>query len=60
MAKEKEIAIVLGLGACTLLFLWHPLLFIGVLVGSMGTYLWIKHSDAVKALTRRGLSWIKA
>jgi hypothetical protein len=56
----KEIAIVIGLGVCILLFLWHPLLFIGMLIGIIGTYLWIKYPQTVKTIARRGLSWIKA
>ena len=56
----KEIAIAIGLGVCILLFLWHPLLFIGMLIGIIGTYLWIKYPEMVKTIARRGLSWIKA
>lgn len=56
----KEIAIAIGLGVCILLFLWHPLLFIGMLIGIIGTYLWIKYPEMVKTIARRGLDWIKA
>ncbi len=54
-----KIVNLIGLALGALVFLWHPFLLVGILLGVTGTYLWIKYPQKIKSFARSGMQWIR-